>query len=422
MKQFLKSFVASLLAFMARAIIRKYDPVIVMITGSVGKTSTKDAVASALSGRFYARASEKSYNSEFGVPLTIIGSKNPWENPSAWIKVFQEALALILLPNRYPKLLILEVGADSPGDLQKILSIATPNAVVVTRLPDIPVHVEAYTSPAAVREEEFLPACALAAGSPLIISADDKYARVMAGRLVANVITVGFAEDADVRIEKPHFKHGAMEGTLIDKGTKRVLRATGALGRPQLYAPAMAFALAKALHMEPEEIMRNLEEYLPPPGRSRILNGLHGSILVDDSYNASPAAVEEALAGLELLPASRRIVALGDMLELGRYSAEEHARIGELVATSADMIVTVGSRSEIALEAARRHGMHSDHALGFRTSSEAATALLGVVQKGDVVLVKGSQSMRMEKIVEALLADKKDERLLVRQDVEWKRR
>jgi UDP-N-acetylmuramyl pentapeptide synthase len=86
------------------------------------------------------------------------------------------------------------------------------------------------------------------------------------------------------------------------------------------------------------------------------------------------------------------------------------------------MIVTVGSRSEVALESARRHGLSSDQALGFKTSAEAATALLEVVQKGDVVLIKGSQSIRMEKIVEALLADKKDAHLLVRQDAEWKRR
>lgn len=422
MKHFLKTIVASLLAILARAIIRKYRPTIVMVTGSVGKTSTKDAVASALSGRFLLRASEKSYNSEFGVPLTIIGAKNPWENPGAWFQVVQEALALIVLPNLYPRLLVLEVGADRPGDLKRILSIAVPDAVVVTKLPEIPVHVEAYASPADVREEEFLPACALAAGSPLIISADDEYAKVMAGRLAAHVITVGYADDASVRIENPHFTGTDMEGTLVDCGTHRTLRAKGALGRPQLYAPAMAFALASAFHMQPEEILTNLETYLPPPGRSRILRGIHGSILIDDSYNASPTAVEEALSGMQLVPGHRRIVALGDMLELGRYSMEEHERIGALVARSADMIVTVGSRSRDALMAARTHGLTSEDSLGFETSREAGHALAQMVKEGDVILIKGSQSMRMERIVEVLLADPADARLLVRQDTEWKRR
>lgn len=422
MKHFLKSIVASLLAILARAIIRKYQPTIVMVTGSVGKTSTKDAVAAALSGRFLLRASEKSYNSEFGVPLTIIGAKNPWENPSAWAQVFQEALALIVFPNIYPRLLVLEVGADRPGDLKRILSIALPDAVVVTKLPEIPVHVEAYASPSAVREEEFLPALALAAGSPLIISADDKYAQIMASRLTANVITVGYSSDALMRIENPHFNGSDMEATLVDCDAHRTIRAKGSLGRPQLYAPAMAYALASALHLKPEEILTNLEGYLPPPGRARILRGIHGSILIDDSYNASPTAVEEALSGMQLVPGNRKIVALGDMLELGRYSMKEHERIGALVAGSADMIVTVGTRSRDALESAREHGLTHEATLGFESSLEAGHALAEIVKEGDVVLIKGSQSMRMERIVEVLLADPADARLLVRQDTEWKRR
>ena len=155
MRTLLRNICAGILASLSRAIIRKHKPTVVMITGSVGKTSTKDAVAAALSEKFYLRKSDKSFNSDFGVPLTIIGAKNPWANPIAWIRVFQEALSILFLPTHYPKLLVLEVGADRPGDLAKILKIAKPDAVVVTLLPSVPVHVEAYETPAAVREEEF---------------------------------------------------------------------------------------------------------------------------------------------------------------------------------------------------------------------------------------------------------------------------
>lgn len=422
MKTIARSLVASLLALLARAIIRKYRPVIVMVTGSVGKTSTKDAVAATLDVRFRLRASEKSYNSEFGVPLTIIGAKNPWENASAWLGVIQEALALILLPNIYPELLVLEVGADRPGDLAKILKIATPDAVVVTRLPDVPVHVEAYASPAAVREEEFRPAYALASGCPLIISADDEHARAMAERLDANVITVGYANDADVHIGIPAFLSGGMQAMVVSCGKKHTLRAPGALGRSQLYAPAMALALATTLNMSAEEAENALGAYQPPPGRARVLGGIRGSVIIDDSYNASPAAVAEALSSLSLVPGSRRIAALGDMLELGRFSVEEHEQIGRLAAKHVDMLITVGSRSTAVREAALAAGLDANMVRGFSSSIEAAHALQNEAREGDVILVKGSQGMRMERIAEALLAQSSDAQFLVRQDTEWKRR
>ena len=112
------------LALMARAVLRRYQPVVIMITGSVGKTSTKDAIAAVVREQFYMRASEKSYNSEFGVPLTILGAKNPWAHPMYWIRTFFEGWKLLLLANHYPKVLVLEVGADRPGDLARILKIA----------------------------------------------------------------------------------------------------------------------------------------------------------------------------------------------------------------------------------------------------------------------------------------------------------
>lgn len=422
MKTFLRQCVALFLAVLARAIVAKYRPIIVMVTGSVGKTSTKDAVAAALNPRYYLRASEKSYNSEFGVPLTIIGAKNPWENASAWVKVIQEALALILLPNHYPQLLVLEVGADSPGDLARILSIATPDAVVVTMLPEIPVHVEAYATPQAVRDEEFQPAYALSAGCPLIVNADDEHARKMASRLSANVVTVGYAPDAAVQIENPTFTKEGMEATVATCGKHYRISARGALGRAQLYAPAMGLALATTLHMTVDEALAGLASYTPPPGRARLLRGVRGSTLIDDSYNASPAAVEEALKGLSLVPGARRIVAIGDMLELGRYSASEHERIGRLIPKYADMVVTVGERSRALQESARAAGLSEECALGCSTSREAGSVLKELVREGDVVLIKGSQSMRMERVVEALLADEADTQLLVRQDTEWKRR
>lgn len=423
MKDFLKSCAAFFLGLAARAVLRKYRPSIVMITGSVGKTSTKDAVATVLERRFLVRKSDKSFNSEFGVPFTILGVGNPWGNPSAWLSVVKSALGLILLPNHYPNMLVLEVGADKPGDLTRILRVATPDAVVVTRLPDISVHVEAYPSPEAVQEEEFSPAYALAAAAPLIIPAEDECIRTMALRTPARILTYGHDKHADARLThvtyhraEHHVTGMAAHVELCEgKGTALV---NGSVGKVQLLPIAAALATAKAFSISLADALTALESYLPPPGRGRLFKGVNESTLIDDTYNASPVAVEEALDTLKHFPgATRRIAVLGDMLELGRYSVQEHTRIGALAKDTADLLVTVGIRSRVMGDAPG-----ATPVLAFDTSEAAALELKNLVQKGDVVLIKGSQSIRTERIVEALLADPNDREKLVRQERQWRLR
>lgn len=423
MKNILKPLVTLALAFFARAVLHRYRPRIVMVTGSVGKTSTKDAVAAALSARFYVRKSEKSFNSEFGVPFTVLGAGNPWGDLLAWAALLKSALALLILPNHYPSMLVLEVGADRPGDLARILRIAAPDAVVVTRLPEIPVHVEAYASPEAVREEEFSPAYALPAGAPLIVSADDPYALAAAKRTPARLISYGVSEGASVRISAGDFyeqegRVAGMRAHVRMRGESGDCIAKGLVGTAQLLPVAAALAAASAFDIPFSEALPALENYESPPGRARLLAGIHSSIIIDDSYNASPAAVEEALATLKTFPhAKRRIAVLGDMLELGRYSVMEHERIASLAGESADIIMTVGIRAR-----AFASSPGNAEIMQFDNSRAAALALPALVQAGDVVLVKGSQSIRTERITEALLADPADASLLVRQEKEWKKK
>lgn len=435
MKKLFRQPIVWILAALARSVIRKYKPTIIMVTGSVGKTSTKDATAAALQSRGYLRASEKSYNSEFGVPLTILGAANPWTSPVAWTKVVIEGLLLLLLPNRYPNTLILEVGADRPGDLRRILRFATPDAVIVTQLPAMPIHVEAYASPAAVREEEFTPAYALTPGAPLVVSADDSFAQDLAAPLAVVCTTYGYAPHADVRVmyDAPLVEDGdltGMQATLVvrDEAGKHKtypLMVRGAIGRPQLLAPAAGVALAYALDMNVETALKDVAGYVPPPGRGRIIAGIKNSTLIDDTYNASPVAVCEALDTLTLAAnavgegtPARRIAVIGDMLELGRYSKEEHERVGTYAATHADVVVAVGSRSVAIADAARAAGMEVYTA---KDSHEAANVVGGLIADGDIVLVKGSQSMRMERVMFALLRNPSDASLLVRQDPAWMR-
>ena len=428
MKNIFKYLITFMLAAFARAVVRRYKPRIVMVTGSVGKTSTKDAVAAVLAERFYIWKSEKNFNTEFGVPYTILGlgAGNPFENPLLWFTVFKRALVLLFLPNHYPNMLVLEVGADKPGDLSRILRIVAPDAVVVTRLPEIPVHVEAYDSPEAVREEEFSPAYSLSAGAPLIVSIDDQYALDGAVRTSARILSYGVSDDAMVSIRDAGFYESegkvlGMKASVVVNGEKENLVVKGSVGTAQLLPAAAALATASAFDIPLSEALKSLNNYEPPPGRGRLLAGKNGSIIIDDSYNASPAAVEEALATLKSFPPpaggrTRRIAVLGDMLELGRYSVMEHERIGALARGSADLVVAVGIRAR-----AFANGSGTE-VMTFNSASAAAAALPALAREGDVILVKGSQSVRTERIVEALLADPSDSSKLVRQEPEWKRR
>ena len=423
MKNIIKFLIIFLLSILSRLVVRRYRPHVVMVTGSVGKTSTKDAVAAVLSTRFLVRKSEKSFNSEFGVPFTILGVNNPWDDPYAWFSLVKKAVALLVLPNVYPKMLVLEVGADRPGDLARILRIVTPDAVVVTPLPEIPVHVEAYASPEAVREEEFSPAYALHAAAPLIISADDTYATQNAVRTPARIITYGTSEKALVRLNSVGYamSEGHVEGMRADvqvAGEQKELLVRGSVGGAQVFPGAAALAVALAFDIAPHTALAALASYEPPAGRGRLLAGLNGSIVIDDSYNASPIAVEYALRTLKDFPGvTRRIAVLGDMLELGRYSVTEHERIGALARSSADIVVAVGIRARAF---ALSEG--SAEVLLYDNARAAAEALVDYVRPGDVILVKGSQSIRTEHITKALLADPRDASQLVRQERKWQNR
>ena len=423
MKRILKSIAAFFLGIAAQGVLRRYRPKVLMVTGSVGKTSTKDAIAAVLASRFFLWKSEKSYNSELGVPFTVLGVKNPWGDPISWILLLKRALALLILPNHYPNLLVLEVGADRPGDLARILRFVTPDAVVVTRLPEIPVHVEAYPSPDAVREEEFAPAHALVNGAPLILCTDDPYARMLAKQTPATCFTYGESADAQVRVLDIGFSE---EGAQVIGMRARVesgeesgeLVVKGSVGKTQILPAAAALSAAAAFGVPLSEAIEALKAYEPPAGRGRLFAGKNGAVLIDDTYNSSPAAVEEALATLARFPhAKHRIAVLGDMLELGRYSVTEHARIGELAGKAADIVIAVGIRSKAVADAAKGAETHS-----FENSAEAAKALPALVSAGDVVLIKGSQSIRTERITEELLANREDVSRLVRQESEWKRR
>jgi UDP-N-acetylmuramoyl-tripeptide--D-alanyl-D-alanine ligase len=425
LKELVRHFIVFLLTLEAKAVLKKYQPKVLLVTGSVGKTTTKDAVYTALTGAAFVRRSEKSYNSDVGVPLTILGVPNGWNNPLQWIKNLLEGLFLIFLDAPYPKWLVMEVGADRPGDIRNLRWL-NPDVVLATRFPNVSVHVEFYDSPEAVIQEELGPVWWLGNGGVAVLNADDPRAVRAATREGVRKITYGFSKDADVRAIRLHMNAAGkiVKGISFEAryGEERAhVIVPSVLGDQHASAVLGGIAASIAIGVPFSEAVKNFEKYSPPAGRMRLISGMRNSVIIDDSYNASPAASEKALEALSEAPRTgKRIAVFGDMLELGSFSVKEHARIGILAAASTDVLITAGIRARGLAAAAIEAGLPQERVFECETSADAAARLVSEIGEGDVVLIKGSQSMRMEKVVKSVMAEPaKAKELLVRQDAEW---
>ncbi len=434
MKSFFKHIIITILTWEAKTVIKRYKPKIVAITGSVGKTSTKDAIYTALAPYVHVRRSEKSYNSEMGVPLSILGLPNGWTNPLLWARTLLEGLWLIVFPHKYPEWLVLEVGADKPGDIKGIAPWLNPDVVVLTRFPDVPVHIEFFESKEHVIEEKTSLAQALKASGLLVVNGDDPLVSALAGKYGAQTVAYGFKETVPVRASQVKFSYiddgsgnkipSGREWTLVTPEYQYIVSMPHIIGESHIAAALAACAVVYGLGFNLEKAVLALREYRTPPGRLSLLPGVRGSAIIDDTYNSSPIAVESALALLkEITVPGRKIAVLGDMMELGKYTQEAHEKIGSLVPGAVDMLITVGIRATFIDKGAEAAGYNTTKMKHFDTAEQAADYLTIAVTSGDLVLIKGSQSVRLERATKAILATPEQaHKLLVRQEKEWEKR
>lgn len=426
-KKFFKTIVTAILQIEARLVLKKYRPKIVAVTGSVGKTSTKDAIYTVLAESFFVRKSSKSFNNELGVPLTVLGLQTAGaDDVSSWLKNIIDGLTLFVLPHKYPEWLVVEVGADRPGDISAIVSWLRPDIAVVTRLSDVPVHVEFFNSAEQVRHEKSQIVLAAGPKSIVILNADDRHVSTMRPLSKGKVLTFGTA--ASSTVSGSNFAL-TPSGVSFDVRTGKDGRfynveIADASGRQQMYAALAALAVGQALKIPIEKSIAALRSHESPPGRMKMLEGLNDSRIIDDTYNSSPVAAHEALETLRMVEETsvgRKIAVLGDMMELGAHSRAEHEKLGKKAAEVAHIIFTVGTRAKGIAAAAIRADFPKDQMFEYADSVEAGAALTQILRAGDIVLVKGSQSVRMEKVVEQILAHPASAaKLLVRQEREWK--
>ena len=404
----------------------RYKPKIVAITGSVGKTSTKDAVYAVFSKMAHVRKSEKSYNSEIGLPLTILGLRNGWNNPVIWIKNIFKGLYLIIVPHKYPKWLILEVGVGKPGDMKRTASWLKTDVVIITAIGETPAHIEFFSSRKHLIEEKSGLIDTLKKDGILVLNRDDEAVLGMKDKTRNLVFTYGFSEEADVRgsaLSIFYDKNEIPEGIIfrVDEGGNSLpVIIDGVFGKNHVYASLAALTTAVGLKFNMINAINMLKDYDVPPGRMRLLKGINDSLIIDDTYNSSPFACESALQTLNEVKSGRKIAVLGDMLELGKHTIEAHKNIGKIAKEKVDILVVVGPRAKHIKEGALEAGMTEGNIYEFENSILAGEFVKSFVTPKDLVLVKGSQGMRMERVVGEILLDQKNKKeLLVRQDSEW---
>lgn len=427
MKSLFKNIIVSIITFEAKILLKRTKPQIIAITGSVGKTSVKDAVFEILKEKIHVRKSEKSFNSEIGVPLSVLGLPNAWSNPFHWLKNIFDGFVLMIHPGAYPKLLVLEMGVDRPGDMDKLTSWIQPDVVVLTMLPDVPVHVEFFDSPEEVIEEKKKLVDALKPEGVLIFNQDDQTVVGVAEGVRQQSIGYSRYSNAPFMASSDTvlYENGAASGfafklSYVDQSID--IEVKDSLGVQHAYNYAAAAAVGSVFDITLEEVAKSLKSYTPPPGRMRLIPGLKDTVIIDDTYNSSPIACEQSLKTLgDLRGVKRRIAVMGDMMELGQFSIQEHERIGKLVPQYADILVTIGVRSKGMSKGATEAGMEPKNILEFDNSVRAGKELQNIIQPGDVLLVKGSQSIRAERFVEEIMKEpEKAEDLLVRQGRIWR--
>lgn len=427
MRDIFKYVVTYIITLEAKLLLRRSKPRIIAITGNVGKTSTKDAIYTALKTTHYVRKSQKSYNSEIGVPLSILGLDNGWSNPWLWLRNIFDGATQVLFHRSYPEILVLEAGVDRPGDMKRLATWLKPDIVVLTRFPDVPVHVEFFGSPEAVVEEKMELVHAMQPNGVVLYNQDDE-------RIVSAIADIpqrvsGYAHDAEAdvtaRAEAVTYEAGRPTGFsfTVHVGTESAdCQVRGTLGNHMTYTYLAAIAAARECGVTLAESIAALQKHEPAPGRMRLLAGRSDSIIIDDTYNASPVAMQQAVTTLAKLRGERKVAVLGDMLEIGKHTVPEHETIGAML-EGIDVLITIGVRARSIAQAAVRAGFAEKNIQQYEDAARAADAFVPTVQPGDIVLVKASQGIRAERFVERLLANPDTANgCLVRQSTAWKQR
>lgn len=428
----LKSLLQFLLRFFSKKILDKYKPDIIGITGSVGKTSSKEAIAAVLESKFVVRRSVKNYNNEIGLPLTIIGvEKTPGNSILGWLAVILKAKKLIFKRDKsYPEILVLEMGADKPGDIEYLTGLAPCKVGVLTFISHA--HTEFFKTLKKIAQEKRIIISHLRRDGFAVLNFDNELVMQSAGTTKAEVVTYGFKEGADLRATDINIFTDEQTGwpaglnfKVLYKGSVVPVFLPGVMAKSAISAALSGLAVGSIFGVNLVEGAQALNKMEGLPGRMRLISGIKNTLIIDDTYNSSPEAAKaalEALAQVVIKEGAERYAVLGDMLELGTETENSHRELGFKVAElGVDYLITVGEAAKYIAQSAKEAGLDEHRIASFADSKEAGRFLQEKLKPGDVVLAKGSQGGRLEKLVKEVMAEPLEAaKLLPRQGKEWK--
>jgi UDP-N-acetylmuramoyl-tripeptide--D-alanyl-D-alanine ligase (fragment) len=393
------------------------DVKLIAVGGSVGKTTTKMAIGTVLSADKRIRLEENNHNTDFSAPLAILGVKYP-ENVNsvmAWLRVFKACKKRIKNPSDVD-VIIQELGTDHPGEMEYFASFLNPDYGVLTGIS--PEHMEFFGSLDNVAKEEMT---ILNMSKMGLINQDDvdaRYANLLTNK---NVKGYGMLSGVQYQLKIDSFDiQKGYSASVVGPDGVNIAMDVNVFGRHSLKALAAAITIAKEMNVPTEHIIQGVSRMHPVPGRMQLLRGYNDSILIDDTYNASPVSIREALRFLyEEINSPQKIVILGDMNEMGIESKKLHEDVGELMdGNHIDWLVTVGELTrKYTAPIAKERGVN---VMSFDSALSAGAFAKSKIEKGAVVLVKGSQNkIYTEEALKLILHDIKDSRKLVRQSEPW---
>ncbi len=413
MKKIAKSIIVTILGWQIRRLRKKYNPFIIGVAGSIGKTSTKTAIATVLKQTYKVRYQEGNYNDLVSVPLVFFDEKMPsLFNPFAW--------AAVLVRNEHelrrryePEIVVVELGTDGPGQIKQFAKYLRLDLGVLTAI--TPEHMEFFRDIAEVADEEMN----IAVLSEKLLVNRDLCPEEYTAKLPVSTLTYSVRQASDYQLTGLTFTENAYNFKVLH-GNATILSANHeSIAETQLYSLCAAIAVANEKQLTPEQIEAGIREVKPVAGRMQRLKGIDGSLIIDDTYNASPVATKAALDTLYKLNAPQKIALLGNMNELGSYSREAHTEVGEYCDPhQLDWVVTLGpDANQYLASAAKRKGCKVQT---FNDPYSAGEFIKQNMKSGAVVLAKGSQNgVFAEEAVKLLLADPNDQTKLVRQSKDW---